>query len=111
MSRSSSLTNLGPSIDMNTTVSLPGDGGAHSVGHSKGQGTSLVVEVVIFTIFLCFSPPALSHLLAEPQSQQSVSCLARLGDQDTDVVSEDWSASVKEVRRQVHHDRKLRKLL
>ena len=75
-------TYLRSSIDVDSTVGLPADGGANSVGDPNDQG---------------------APVLAVPQSCQSVRCLSRLGDEDTCIIPEYWGISVKEVRCQVCH--------
>ena len=69
-------TNLRSSIDVDPTVGLPADGGAHSVGDPNNQG---------------------APVLAIPQSCQSVSCLSRLGDENTCIIPEYWGVPVEEV--------------
>ena len=77
---------LWPSIDVHSTVRLPGYGAAHCVGHTHQQ-------------------PAL--LSAVPKGIESVGRLTGLTDEKANVISEDGCLSIKEVTREFNHHRQL----
>lgn len=83
-------TDLGTSVDVDTTVCHHGDGGTDNVDDTNSESTTL--ETVA-------------------QSKEGVSGLTRLGDKDAGVVTEDRGLSVKEVRSQLDRDGDLSQLL
>lgn len=83
-------TNFGTGINVDTAVGKEGDGGTDDVDDTNGQGTTLQ---------------------AVAQGHEGVSGLTRLGDEDTGVITEDGSLSIKEIGGQLDSDGDLSQLL